>query len=191
MEKDTLEPTTQGVPQTGGGIISPLIGNYALDGLEQVINNALTSLTKSKTRVKLYPKTSGTNLVKKFKIHFVRCEAADDFLVLASSKHIVHEYIKPAVTLFLAQRSLQLSSEKTKIYTLKEYPLHFLGYTFMYKDKWKNHVFPGKGYQPGVALIPMKEKLKAITLKLKRIFHTTTHTSSATLIQEVNPIIRG
>ena len=169
-------------------LISPLIVNYALDGLEQVINNALTSLTKSKTRVKLYPKTSGTSPVDGLKIHFVRY--ADDFLVLASSKHILHEYIKPAVSLFLAQRSLQLSSEKTKIYTLKEYPLHFLGYTFMYKDKWKKHVFPGKVYQPGVALIPMKEKLKAITLKLKRIFHTTTHTSSATLIQEVNPILR-
>lgn len=97
------------------------------------MKGSISSLTKSKTAVKIYPKKSGEKLVKKFKIHYIRY--ADDFIIITISKHLVNKYIKPAVVNFLATRGLKLSSEKTKCFSLTEQNLDFLGYTFMYKEK--------------------------------------------------------
>jgi RNA-directed DNA polymerase len=63
-----LFPTDQGTPQ--GGIISPILANMALDGMEDLIMDKFT----------------------KMKVHFVRY--ADDFVVTAPTKEIAEE-LKP------------------------------------------------------------------------------------------------
>jgi len=50
METHTFHPTEEGVPQ--GGIISPVIANMALDGLEEFLReNELTHVTSDRTGV--------------------------------------------------------------------------------------------------------------------------------------------
>jgi len=109
--QDELFPTDAGTPQ--GGIISPVLANMALDGLE-------------------------TLLAKKFaarglKMHLVRY--ADDFIITGNSKEWLEQEVKPAVIEFLAERGLVLSPEKTKITHIRD-GFDFLGWNIRkYEDK--------------------------------------------------------
>ena len=89
-DKGKLYPTKAGTPQ--GAIISPVLANMTLDGLESAIKNAV-------------PKDA--------KVHVIRY--ADDFIVTGKSKEILQGKVKPAILNFLSQRGLNLSGEKTRI----------------------------------------------------------------------------
>jgi RNA-directed DNA polymerase len=106
MENTILYPTEEGTPR--GGIISPVLANLALDGLETVALQA-----DSRRQGNLRPR-----------INVVRY--ADDFLVTGRSQEQLEEKVVPAVVAFLAARGLRLSKEKTKI-THIEAGLDFLG----------------------------------------------------------------
>lgn len=92
IEKGKMFPTSKGTPQ--GGIISPVIMNMVLDGLEALINRE-------------FPRW------KNLKVNFVRY--ADDFIITAKDKAIINEQIIPIVKDFLKERGLELSDEKSKI----------------------------------------------------------------------------
>ena len=96
VDKHVLYPTEEGTPQ--GGIISPVLANMALDGLEKMLKEA-------------FPKTNKKG--KKAKINFVRY--ADDFIITASSRELLEKEVKPLVEQFLRKRGLELSPEKTII----------------------------------------------------------------------------
>jgi len=106
MEGATLFPTEDGTPQ--GGIISPVLANLALDGLETVALRA-----DSRRQGNLRPK-----------INVVRY--ADDFIITGRSQEQLEEKVLPAITAFLGERGLNLSREKTRI-THIEAGLDFLG----------------------------------------------------------------
>ena len=103
MEHDQLFPTTAGTPQ--GGIISPILANLALDGLEEAVK---------------------TGALKGDKVHFVRY--ADDFVVTGATREILEQEIKPALTAFLKERGLELSEQKTVITHIQK-GFDFLGHT--------------------------------------------------------------
>jgi len=104
IEENTMYPTRKGTPQ--GGIISPMIANMVLDGLEEVIRRAI-------------PRRSRVNFVR----------YADDFIVTAKSRWLLEESIIPAVKQFLAERGLTLSEEKCRMAFIRDgFP--FLGQTF-------------------------------------------------------------
>lgn len=104
IEKQSLFPTPEGTPQ--GGIISPVLANRTLDGLEAVVQQAAMGKSKAK-------------------IHVVRY--ADDFVVLGCSKELLENDIKPAIVDFLAERGLTLSLEKTRTTHISE-GFDFLGF---------------------------------------------------------------
>ena len=106
LEGTVLHPTEEGTPQ--GGIISPVLANLALDGLETV---ALQ--TDSRRQGNLRPK-----------INVVRY--ADDFIITGRSREQLEEKVLPAVTAFLGERGLRLSPEKTKITHIED-GFDFLG----------------------------------------------------------------
>jgi RNA-directed DNA polymerase len=106
MEGKTLYPTEEGTPQ--GGIISPVLANLTLDGLETVA-------------LQVEPHRRG-NL--RPKINVVRY--ADDFVITGRSKEQLEEKVLPAIAAFLGDRGLRLSPEKTKI-THIEAGFDFLG----------------------------------------------------------------
>jgi RNA-directed DNA polymerase len=106
MEDTTLYPTEEGTPQ--GGIISPVLANLALDGLETVALQA-----DSRRQGNLRPK-----------INVVRY--ADDFVITGRSQEQLEKRVLPAIEAFLGERGLRLSKEKTKI-THIEAGFDFLG----------------------------------------------------------------
>jgi len=115
MEKKHWFPTESGTPQ--GGIISPIIANMVLDGLEEDINLHAHHKPNSNP----------------FKINFVRY--ADDFVVTCSNSEYLEREIKPLISKFLADRGLELSEEKTKITHIQK-GFDFLGFNVRkYKQK--------------------------------------------------------
>jgi RNA-directed DNA polymerase len=95
MEQKAFYPTEEGSPQ--GGIISPVLANLTLDGLESILRGK-------------YPKPkNGFNA----KVNFVRF--ADDFIITGYSKELLEDEIKPLVETFMKERGLELSPEKTVI----------------------------------------------------------------------------
>lgn len=111
--KRHLNPTIAGTPQ--GGIISPILANMALDGIEKLL-------------LARYPKR-GKNY---YKVNFVRY--ADDLIVTADSEETAQE-IKDLLKTFLKERGLELSDDKTLITNITE-GFDFLGWNFRkYRDK--------------------------------------------------------
>lgn len=106
MEKHAFHPTEAGTPQ--GGIISPVLANLALDGMEKVVNERFRHKDNSKL-------TTGVNVVR----------YADDFVISGRSREMLEE-IKDFVSAFLAERGLELSAEKTHLTHLEE-GFNFLG----------------------------------------------------------------
>ena len=117
-EKEQLFPTNTGTPQ--GGLISPLLSNFALDGMERA--------------VKAVAKQGD-------KVNFVRY--ADDFVVTGATRELLEQKVKPALTAFLKERGLELSEQKTVI-THIQTGFNFLGHTVRkYGDKLL--ITPAKG----------------------------------------------
>ena len=104
--QNELFPTDAGTPQ--GGIISPVLANLTLDGLEGML-------------AAKFPKAKQIGL----KMNMVRY--ADDFIITGNSKEWLKNEVKPAVVEFLAERGLVLSPEKTKITHISE-GFDFLGW---------------------------------------------------------------
>ncbi len=100
VERKTFHATEEETPQ--GSIISPVLCNMVLDGLE-------------KTLRKRFPK---------MKTYLVRY--ADDFIVTGPSREFLEQGVLPFIESFLAERGLRLSKEKTRITHIRE-GFDFLG----------------------------------------------------------------
>jgi len=103
-EKDRLFPTRKGTPQ--GGIISPLLANVVLDGMQNAIAQAVSK--------------------RDDKVNFVRY--ADDFIVTGATQQLLEQKAKPALAVFLTPRGLELSEQKTVITHISK-GFNFLGHT--------------------------------------------------------------
>jgi len=126
IEKSVYYPTTSGTPQ--GGIISPILANMTLDGMEELL--------KSKFKISE-------------KVHMVRY--ADDFIITGESKELLENEVKPLIQEFLKTRGLTLSEEKTKISHIDD-GFDFLGFNIR-KYKGKLLTKPSKS---GIASIKAK-----------------------------------
>jgi RNA-directed DNA polymerase len=106
IERESFHLTTTGTPQ--GGIISPVLMNLTLDGLESWL-------------AKHFPPRRG---------HLVRLvRFADDFITTGRTKEVLAEEVKPLIAEFLKPRGLRLSESKTRI-THIETGFDFLGKHF-------------------------------------------------------------
>lgn len=108
FEGNNLFPTESGTPQ--GGIISPVLANLALDGLQNVLAGLFRTVREARSA----------------KVNFVRY--ADDFIITGSSRELLEDRVKPMVQDFLRQRGLELSEKKTLVTHVTD-GFDFLGWT--------------------------------------------------------------
>jgi RNA-directed DNA polymerase len=106
LEKNAFHSTEMGSPQ--GGIISPVLANMALDGLEKELSQSY--------RPRSGQPSNGVNMVR----------YADDWIVTGRSREMLEEQILPHIATFLEERGLELSPEKTRITHISE-GFDFLG----------------------------------------------------------------
>ena len=115
IDMGKLFPTHAGTPQ--GGIISPVLANLALDGLQRELELR-------------FPPGRKKHLAQK--VNLVRY--ADDFIITGVSKELLENEVKPLVVEFLAARGLVLSEKKTKITHVTE-GFDFLGWNVMFFNR--------------------------------------------------------
>lgn len=93
-----------GTPQRFGGIISPTLANFTLNGLEGTILKSIYPITKSIEQRK--PERLLDGRVVRLNVGVSMVRYGDDFVVIARSKHVLNHYVTPAITKFLLERGL-------------------------------------------------------------------------------------
>jgi len=156
IETGKLFPTLEGTPQ--GGIVSPVMCNMTLDGMALLLK---------------------ANFEKYKGIHFIRY--ADDFIVTGHSKEILETEIKPAITVFLKERGLELSQEKTKVTHISE------GFNFLGQNVRK---YPSQG-KLKLLIKPSEKNIHSFLEGIRKAIRKARSTTQAGLIQQLNPKIRG
>jgi RNA-directed DNA polymerase len=165
VELGALSTTTMGTPQ--GGIISPLLANIALDGMERLFG---AERSDGRQIVPCMRKGSdrGVNLIR----------YADDFVVTAPSKEAIENEVVPRLAAFLADRGLELSAAKTRIVHIDD-GFDFLGFNIRH--------FPN-----GKLLVrPQKEKVSAHRRALSAFLRENRQRPTAEVIMALSPVIRG
>jgi RNA-directed DNA polymerase len=107
VEKSVFHDTEEGTPQ--GGIISPVLANLALDGMQRLLKDHFSNTHAIACRNKV-------NMIR----------YADDFVITGSSKELLENEVKPLIVQFLRKRGLELSEEKTLITHIED-GFDFLG----------------------------------------------------------------
>ncbi len=162
IHKRHLNPTKAGTPQ--GGIISPILANMTLDGIEKAIATKYYTSRSGKTDKRYDHK----------KVNFIRY--ADDFIVTADSEETAKE-ISELIRLFLKERGLELSENKTLITHIDD-GFDFLGWNF-------------RKYNGKLLIKPSKKSIDKITQKISETIKDGKAWKQEELIYDLNPIITG
>ena len=171
MDGDLFFPSDRGIPQ--GGILSPLLMNVALHGME-----AAVSPGSAKGHGAEQP-------------HLVRY--ADDFVIFHSNLEELQQAAKRA-TRWLAAMGLHLHEDKTRItHTLTPYREHvgfdFLGFAIRQYPTGKG----GRGKSPGfkTSITPSEKAIERHMAAIGQRLSKLRSASQAQVIHELNPIIGG
>ncbi len=166
IDGKSLFYSESGTPQ--GGIISPVLANMTLDGLEAILNTIAGKTFLKTGKV-------GRRGLNKNLVNYIRY--ADDFVVTARNKEFLEEKLVPAIKDFLHSRGLTLSEEKTRIVNIKE------GFDFLGQNVRK--------YKGKLLIKPAKKSIKSCKQKITDIINKNKASSQFVLIKQLNPVIRG
>lgn len=170
---DEILETSTGTPQ--GGIISPLLANIALHGLENYLSEFVANLP-----MKPHP---GANRGKTSKVKALSViRYADDFLIIHSNKEILELCIQETHK-WLSQVGLSISEEKSVLKDVREGFL-FLGFQIIMVMKPS-----AKKYK--VKIQPSKNSQLKLLKKVKDIIARNKSVSSYELIMMLRPVILG
>jgi RNA-directed DNA polymerase len=161
MEKSVFHETGDGTPQ--GGIISPVLANLALDGLERQLREKYPQVGK------------GTAKGKTAKVNLVRY--ADDFIITGNSKELLEDEVKPLVEQFMRERGLELSQEKTTITHIED------GFDFLGQNVRK--------FGDKCLTKPSKKNVKTFLDNIRAVIDDNKTATAYALIMLLNPKIRG
>lgn len=166
VELGRFSPTDAGSPQ--GGIISPLLANVALDGMERLFG---CEWPDGRPRSPAHRKgiDKGISLIR----------YADDFVVTAPTREVLETHVKPRIEEFLRDRGLTLSEAKTRIVEINE-GFDFLGF----------HVRK-YGHGEKTLVVPQKEKVVKHLRAIKAYLDTHRQAPAGQVIRDLNPVIRG
>ncbi|MEI7837130.1 MAG: group II intron reverse transcriptase/maturase [Planctomycetota bacterium] len=183
MDGGKLFPVDEGTPQ--GGVISPLLANIALHGLETAVRSAFPHFKP--------PRKTPTVRWKPQVIRY-----ADDFVIihpdldaLKRAKEIAAEWLKGM--------GLEMKPSKTRItHTLREIDgppgFDFLGFSVRQYERGMNRCpTNGMGVRLGFtpSIRPSTESQKRLLCKVRDILHRHRTAPQRAIIGLLNPILRG
>jgi len=182
MDGGQLFPTSEGTPQ--GGVISPLLANIALHGMEERVKQVVEKLPgeKAKNRKSL-------SLIR----------YADDFVILHEDLTVVQR-CKEIISEWLNGIGLELKPSKTRLaHTLHEHNGQDAGFNFL---GFNVRQYPAGKYSTGSSsngeplgfktlIKPSKQKVKIHYDSISEIIEQHKTAPQAALIARLNPIIRG
>ena len=180
-DQGSLFPTNDGTPQ--GGVISPLLANIALHGMEE--------------RVKQYAETwKGDKTRNRFSLSLIRY--ADDFVIIHEDLNVIKK-CQEIIAEWLNDMGLELKPSKTKLtHTLIEINgnvgFEFLGFHVQqhkvgnYRSANSSNGIP-LGFK--TLITPSKAKVKLHLTKIAEVIDTHKTAPQAALISKLNPIIGG
>ena len=158
----------KGVPQ--GGVISPLLSNVYLTEVDRMLERAIATTRSGKfTRVQ-YARFADDLVI------LIDAHPRNDWLVRAVERRLREE---------LAKLRVEVNEDKSRMVDLKRKDggFTFLGFEYRrmlsYTGKWRPNI------------VPKLKKRTALFGKLKEIFRRHVSQPVGTLIEEINPILRG
>ena len=195
IDQKVFTATSEGTMQ--GGVISPLLANIALHGMETMLMESVKTFDMRRNDK---PNHQISWQKKVQSLTFIRY--ADDFLLIHKDLTVVQR-CRDLTSEWLKDIGLELKPSKTRIaHTL--YPeksedgkagLDFLGYHIQQfpVGKYRSSIHPRTRKKLGfITLItPSKDACKKHQLELKRVIKKHKYSHQARLINELNPIIRG
>lgn len=179
MDGKQMFPTSEGTPQ--GGVISPLLANIALHGMEERIKQYAETLPTRSSHGKRDNRRS---------LSLIRY--ADDFVILHENLTVVQR-CKEIISEWLKGMGLELNPSKTRLaHTLTQYEqekpgFDFLGFTIQQFPQGKYH--SKQGFK--TIITPSKQKQKVHYEQIARVIEAHKAAPQAALISRLNPIIRG
>jgi RNA-directed DNA polymerase len=164
MERGQFSPTEEGTPQ--GGVISPMLLNVALHGMEQAAGVRYRNSARSDAET-----VAGSPVLVRY---------ADDYVTMCYSREQAEE-VKARLAAWLAPRGLAFNEDKTKIVHVEEGFL-FLGFSIRrYVDR-----------QGGKLLIkPSQESVKRFRERLTADMRSLRGANAAAVVSHLNPVVRG
>ena len=166
IEKDRFEQTEIGTPQ--GGVISPLLANVALHGMEEGVG----------ITYRFYKSRGWTVEGRRALVRY-----ADDFVIFTDTKADA-QAAKQEISDWLKKRGLNLSEEKTSIRHLTE-GFDFLGFTVRH--------YPVTNTKTGWKLLitPSRKSVEQFRIRLKQEWKATTGHDAGAVIRKLTPILIG
>jgi RNA-directed DNA polymerase len=163
MEMGTLHQSETGVPQ--GGVISPLLMNIALDGMEEALG----------VRHDRRGQIKGSRALVRY---------ADDWVVFCESKEDAQAARLQAKE-WLRKRGLCLSEEKTRVVHLTE-GFDFLGFNIRHYQAPKT---ARSGYK--LLIKPSKESVSNFKERVRLEWMNLKGHNVMAILKRLNPIVRG
>jgi RNA-directed DNA polymerase len=162
-----FSPTDTGTPQ--GGVISPLLANVALDGMERLFD-AQWPDGRPKTPSHRKGLNKGVTVIR----------YADDFVITAPTRDVLETYARPRVEEFLHERGLALNEAKTRIVHITD-GLNFLGF----------HIRKFGSREEKLLTVPQKDKVLKHVRAIRSYLDAHKQTPAVQVIKQLNPVIRG
>ncbi|MFZ0160570.1 MAG: group II intron reverse transcriptase/maturase [Kineosporiaceae bacterium] len=159
VEKGRFTPSEEGTPQ--GGVISPLLLNVALHGMETAAGVRYRRL--------------GSDAAVTAADSPVLTRYADDLVVLCHTRQEA-EQVKARLAQWLTPRGLAFNEDKTRIVTLEGFD--FLGVTV-------------RRYHGKLLIKPSKTAVRRIRERLRTEMRSLRGANAQAVIARLNPIIRG
>jgi len=194
IDQKVFTSISEGTPQ--GGVISPLLANIALHGIENMLMEYAKTLD---VRRKDKPNSQVGWQAKVKQLTFVRY--SDDFVVIHHDLHVIQR-CQELISEWLKDIGLELKPSKTRItHTLipelsedGKAGFDFLGYNIRQFPAGKyvssrNRYIGALGFN--TFIIPSKDACKRHQARIREIIRKHKNSPQAQLIIELNPVIRG
>ena len=171
VDKGIVSIPKVGTPQ--GNILSPLLCNITLNGLENAVRDGLPSVNSKK----------GRKLIGNWCVRY-----ADDFIITSLNENQIILKSIPKVKEFLSKRGLEISEKKSRIINLEKEGFDFLGWriSLFNRNFKKNKMADNKKV---LVIKPTKEAIKRVKTKIKVEF--VSNKPIRAFIKDLNPIFRG